>query len=215
MSQKAAIGGCHRVVTAWKSTNGSLNAKFDPMDTQLRLVPLLAGLTPTITASDRLAAEIAEAIDAIAERIPRLERPHPSSASRVRGARTVSREFIESMIAAVESQPELRAVNTFDVDEARQMLQFNDAFRHVVDRLAALTASVSHTIEWRKAKVVVAALRTYEIAKGLARDPDSAALAGHLENLRRDLGRTNGGASSIVPPPAPDAGAPTERANRR
>jgi hypothetical protein len=175
------------------------------MDTQLRLVPALdapAPATPTITASDRLAGEIAEAI---AGRIPRLARPHPSTASRVGGARTVSREFIESMIAAVESQPELRAVNTFDVDEAREMLQFNDAFRHVVDRLEALTASVSHTIEWRKAKVVFAALRTYEIAKGLARDPDSAALAGHLENLRRDLGRTNGGGSSTVSPPAPGA----------
>ena len=160
------------------------------MDIQLRLVPPLDGPTPTITASDRLAAEIANAIDAIAGRIP-----HPSSASRVRGARTVSRDFIESIIAAVESQPELGAVNTFDVDEAREMLQFNDAFRHVVDRLEALTASVSHTIESRKARVVFAALRTYEIAKGLARDPDSAALIGHLEILRRDLGRTNGGAS--------------------
>src|SRR6185369_8874085 len=120
------------------------------MDTQLRLLPPLDGPTPTITASDRLAAEIAEAIDAIAERIPRLERPHPSNASRVRGARTVSRELIESTMAMVESQPELRAVNTFDVDEAREMLQFNDAFRHVVDRIEALKATVSHTIEWRK-----------------------------------------------------------------
>jgi hypothetical protein len=181
------------------------------MDTQLRLVPPLDGPTPTITASDRLAAEIAEAIDALAERIPRLERPHPSSASRVRGARTVSREFIESMMAMVESQPELQAVNTFDVDEAREMLQFTDAFRHVVDRIDALKASVSHTIERRKAKVVFAALRTYEIAKGLARDPDSAALAGHLETLRRDLGRTNGGGSSSSSATAPDA--PTERAS--
>jgi len=213
MSQKAAIGCCDRVVTARRSPNALRSVKFDPMDTQLRLLPPQDGPTPTFTASDRLASEIAEAIDAIAERIPRLERPHPSSASRVRGARTVSREFIESMMAMVESQAELRAVNTFDVDEAREMLQFNDAFRHVVDRLEALKASVSHTIERRKARVVFAALRTYEIAKGLARDPDSAALAGHLETLRRDLGRTNGGASSSVPSAAP--GAPTELATRR
>jgi hypothetical protein len=102
---------------------------------------------------------------------------------------------------------------TFDVDEAREMLQFNDAFRRVVDRLDALTAGVSHTIESRKAKVVFAALRTYEIAKGLARDPDSAALVGHLENLRHDLGCTNGGASSSVPLPAPAAGLRPERGN--
>jgi len=57
--------------------------------------------SPTITTAERLANEIADAIEAIAARIPQLEAPHPSTATSVRGARTVSREFIVSMIAAV------------------------------------------------------------------------------------------------------------------
>src|SRR5712691_9388099 len=154
---------------------GRGEGQVDRMSTELRVVPPLDEPTPTITASERLCAELGEAIDAIAGQIPRLERSHRSNASQVRGARTVSREFIESMIAAVEDREELRAVGTFDAGEAREMLQFNDAFRHVLDRLRALTASINYTMESRKARVAFAAMRTYEIAKGLARDPDSAA----------------------------------------
>ena len=59
-----------------------------------------------------------------------------------------------------------------------------------------MARSVNYTMESRKAKVAFAAMRTYEIAKGLARDPDSAPLVWNLEALRRDLGRTNGESSA-------------------
>lgn len=145
----------------------------------------------TVTAQEKLAAEIIEAIEAIAARIPRLEAPHPSTAAHVRGARTVSREFLASMIAAVEDRPELRGVGTFDVDEARDTLQFLDAFRPVADRVAALLASITYTMEARKAAVAAKAMNTYHVMKGLARDPGGAPLRPHLDALRRDLGRTN------------------------
>jgi hypothetical protein len=144
------------------------------MDTQFRLVPPLESPSPTVTAAERLASEIAEAIDAIAARIPQLEAPHPSTATGVRGARTVSREFIVSMIAAVEAMPELQSVHTFDPEEARATLQFIDAFRPIADRLAALLASVNYTVASRRAKVASAAMTTYAVARGLARDPESA-----------------------------------------
>jgi len=161
--------------------------------------------SPTITTAERLANEIADAIEAIAARIPQLEAPHPSTATSVRGARTVSREFIVSMIAAVEATPALQTVGTFDTEEARATLQFIDAFRPIADRLAALLASINYTMASRRAKVAAAAMTTYAVAKGLARDAESAPLAAHLETLRRDLGRRNRPARSVTPDPATPA----------
>lgn len=119
--------------------------------------------------------------------------------------RTVSREFIASMIAAVEAMPELQSVRTFDPEEARATLQFIDAFRPIADRLAALLASVNYRMASRRTKVASAAMTTYAVARGLARDPDSAPLAAHLDILRRDLGRTNRPPHRVTPAPATPA----------
>lgn len=100
-------------------------------------------------------------------------------------------------------------LETFDVDAARETLQFNDAFRHVVDRLNALVASISYTMELRKAKVAFDAMRTYHIAKGLARDPNGKELVPHLRDLKRDLARKNGATEQPVEPdPGAAPGAP-------
>lgn len=136
------------------------------MDTNLRLLPPAEAASPTITAAERLASEIAEAIDAIAARIPQLVAPHPSTATGVRGMRTVSREFIASMIAAVEAMPELQSVLTFHAEEARATLQFIDAFRTIADRLAALLASVNYTMASRRAKVASAAMTNVRSDEG-------------------------------------------------
>ncbi len=148
--------------------------------------------TPTVTKADIIAESVFELIEAIAARIPDLEAPHATTRPAVRSARTVSREAIMSMIAAVENQPMLQRLGTFDVDEARAMLQFNFALRTVLLRLQHLTASISFTMEAKKARVVAALLQTYDIAKGLARSPDGAPLTHVLEVMRRDLSRRNG-----------------------
>src|SRR5437773_899710 len=143
---------------------------------------------PTVTAAERLAAELAEEMEALLRRIGGLEAPHPSTARRVRGARTVSREFLSSMITAVEESPELQALGTFDPEEARATLQFNDAFRLFADQMAALLASIRYTMESRKANIATGALNTYAVMKGLARDQRAAHLRPHVANLNRDLG---------------------------
>lgn len=68
------------------------------------LVPL-EGTVPSTretTAADELVAQIVQVMDKIEERM-RLESPHPSTARRVRGARTIPREFVVALIATVES----------------------------------------------------------------------------------------------------------------
>ena len=159
-------------------------------DDELTVDPPSEENTPTITPADRLASEILDAIEAIAGRIAVLQIPHSTTAPHVRGGRTVSNDAIISMIAAVEAEPRLQQLGTFDVDDARAMLQFNHAFDPVMDRLNLLTASLSFTMEAWKARVAFHLMRTYGIMKGIARDPGSAELGNHVENLRRDLGRT-------------------------
>ena len=148
--------------------------------------------TPTVTNAERIADGVMALLAAIRERIPDLETPHPKTAPHVRGSRTVSREAVNTMIAAVEQRPELQALNTFDVDDARFMLQFNAAMTPVLEEVGRLQKSLSYTMEARKARVVASLLQTYEIAKALARTPEAAPLIPYIENLRRDLGRRNG-----------------------
>jgi len=155
------------------------------------VIPFTIPETPSITDMERVAAQVRAAVDAVAELVPRLERPHPLTRNRLRAHRTVPREFITSIIAAVEAIEELRLVRKFDVDDARDTLQFIDAFRPIADQLAALTAALKFTIESRKARVVAAALQTYEIARALSRDEgETSPASSHVAILKRDLRRT-------------------------
>ena len=153
------------------------------------VIPFVIPESPTVTEMDKIAEQVRAAVEAVAELIPRLERPHSSTRKRVRAHRTVPREFIASMIAAVEQVEELQIVQKFDVGDARETLQFIDAFRPIADQLAALTAALRFTMEWRKARVVEAGLQTYDIARGLARDEEHSPLTAHLPVLKRDLRR--------------------------
>jgi len=153
------------------------------------VIPFTIPETPTITEMDRLAEQVRAAVEALSALIPRLELPHPSTRDRIRAHRTVPREFIVSIIAAVEEIENLRLVRKFDIDDARETLQFIDAFRPIADQLAALTAALKFTIESRKARVVAAALQTYDIARALSRDEEVSALTAHVSCLKRDLRR--------------------------
>jgi hypothetical protein len=144
---------------------------------------------PGLTSADLLAAKVSAALDAVAAMIPALEVPHPSTRRRVRGGRTVSKKSIISAIETVKASPVLQKLKVMDVDEASAAPQFIAAFRPVADQLALLLASVSYTIELRKAVLAAATLRTYAVAKALARDPTGASLISHIENIKRDLGR--------------------------
>jgi hypothetical protein len=160
------------------------------MDEETQLVPS-ASTAPGVTEAEELAARIIRALDLVTARMG-LETPHPATAKRVRSGRTVSREFVEAMIVAVEALPELQRLRTFDSAEARDVLQGRASMQAVADRVAMLVASVNYTIEARWAKVARAALDTFRLASAIADSTDNAVLAAHVEVLRRHLGRKNG-----------------------
>jgi hypothetical protein len=145
---------------------------------------------PTVTYYQQVAAKFSAALIAAIAEIPMFEPYHPSLAHFVRSHQSFPNDFISTTVASVKSDPDLQNVNKFNVDEARDTLQFLEAFRPVIDQVAALLANLKFTCGARKARVVADALVIYEVAKALGRDPASAAVAWHAGNMKRDLKRS-------------------------
>ena len=146
-----------------------------------------------VTRAERTAAVVKKILDLAARRIPGLTAPHAKTSRRISGHRTVPKKFIRTTIAAVDDLEELRSTGKFDSTEAMAALQFEAAFRPVVDQLAILLASLTYTIDLRLAPVAEKALQTYAVAKGLARNGGDRKLNAHLRHLKRDLGRKGPG----------------------
>jgi len=141
-----------------------------------------------VRSPDQVAVEVVQALDFIAERLG-LETPHPSTAGRVRWARTVPREFVVSLISSVQRKPDLRILGQFKGAEAREALESIDACRHVSERVLLLLANLNYTAEARWSRVADEAMRLFTTASIIAEDPKEAELAAEVENLRRHLGR--------------------------
>jgi hypothetical protein len=146
--------------------------------------------TPALTRAERRAALVRKVLKEAAKRIPGLKAPHKPTARKLTGHRTVPKKFIQGIIFSVDASPQLRAISRFDVDEARDALEFQAAFRPVADQLALMLSSINYTIDSRMAPVAAGALRTYTVAKALARDGGkNSDLTHSLRALKRDLGR--------------------------
>jgi len=148
-----------------------------------------APVTPTITHYQEVAKQLSTSLTAAMAQIPAFEAKHDATAKFVRSHSGFPNDFIATVLAAVEADPQLQNVNKFDVTEARDTLQFLEAFRPVIDQIDALLANLRFTCAARKARVVADGLQIYEIAKGLGRDAGSASVASHAKNMKRDLKR--------------------------
>lgn len=136
---------------------------------------------------EEIAGDVAKALDVIARRLE-LVAPHPATARRVRGARTVPRDFVLSLMAAAEGRPNLPYLGQFDSARARAVLESSEANRLIAERVALFLASLNYTIEARWAEVVAEAMHLFSLASIVA-DPGNPELAAEVENLRRQLGR--------------------------
>lgn len=145
--------------------------------------------SPTITRHQQMADQLMKELDALAATIPNLEARHATTANFVRSHVNISIPFLTTAIAAVEQTGVLQAVEKLDPLAARDTLQFLDAYRPVADKLFALASALKFTLASRKASLAANALQIYAIAKGVARDPRSPAVASLVANMKRDLGR--------------------------
>jgi len=140
--------------------------------------------------------------------IPAFEPKHPDLVQFVKRYLSFSDNLITSTIAAVEANPELAAVNKFDVQKARANDQFMTAFRTMIDAVDDLGANLKFTWQTRKAETIADCLQMFAIAKGVARDPSSANVAAHVENMKRDLKRPRRKTKKVDKTPAVETPAP-------
>jgi hypothetical protein len=145
--------------------------------------------TPTPTHYEQVAAQVLSALAELAKLFPTLEGEHPLTATFVRTHQNVPLEFIQTVTFAVASTPALQGVNKFDVAQGRDVVQFVQAFRPVYDELTRLARTLKFTMDARRASMAADSLQIYNIAKGIARDPNSTDVVSHVENMKRDLGR--------------------------
>jgi hypothetical protein len=166
------------------------------MNDETRLVPAQATsalpaetipLAPVTVAE--LTTKMIAAIDLIAALIPDLRKPHPSTKKQVRGARTVPREAIVAIVAMVESSRVLQSPQLVDLDRAHEVLQFDDGFRVLDQRIEMLRAQVSYTVEARWAELVTEAMTAYHMAKRYAKDPRYPELAQYVATVHSHLNR--------------------------
>jgi hypothetical protein len=152
-----------------------------------------------VRSPDEVAGEISRLLSVISERLA-LESPHPATAKRVRGARTVPRGFVLSLLAAAERRPDLLPLARFNTTRARDVLQSGDALKLLSEQAAMFLARLNYTYEARWAEVVADALNTFAVASIFAQDPNQADLAAEVENLRKQLGRKGGRKKKEKPP---------------
>jgi hypothetical protein len=69
---------------------------------------------------DELTTKVFAALDMIAALIPDLRKPHPETARKVRGGRTVSREAVASIVAMTESSPAVQEMNVLDLERPHE-----------------------------------------------------------------------------------------------
>jgi hypothetical protein len=142
---------------------------------------------PVTNPYQEVANELNAMLNDAITRIPHFAAKHPAVAKFVHTYAKYPNGFIVTVLAAVAADPQLRQLNKFDVDEAVDTLRFLEAFGPLADLLFTFATNLKFSCDARKAKTVAGGLQIYAIGKGLGRDPGSASVASHVENMNRDL----------------------------
>lgn len=156
----------------------------------------------TVTKYQELADEMSAAFDGFVAKLPQFEERHPATQRFVQGHLSVSEQFVASAVAAVDATEELQGVKKLDVNQARDVQQFVNAFQAVADKAIAFGRGLQFTIDSQKASLAADALQIYAISKGIARDPGSAPLVAHVETMKRHLNRGRKKKAATEPTPS-------------
>jgi len=152
----------------------------------------------TVTAHQAAAEVVLKSLAETVSLIPKLTEAHPATLDFIRGKQSIPLRFIETVIASVETCPELQRIGIMDPVAARDDLQFLEAFRTMYDRVAAFQEQLKVTLDARRASLAFDSLKVYQQAKGLAGHPSFVNVGPYSENMRRDLGRRGNKPSEAV-----------------
>jgi hypothetical protein len=152
--------------------------------------PTIDPQTPTPTHYQQLAADLMSVFDQLAVIIPKLEEAEASATTQVaRSRQNVPDAFCATAINAVEQVPEVDGEKKLNTELSRNRLQFLEAFRPVDDKLTAFSRRLRHALRATKSALAADTLHAYRIFKSHASDNKSPLLQGHVDAMKRDLGR--------------------------
>jgi len=150
--------------------------------------PVTGNGKPTATHYEDVSAQVTALVNQVAAAIPYLEAPHPGTLPFVRAQKSVPINFVATVTASVDANPELQ-VQQFDVSAAKDMLQYDAAFQPLLLKVQGLARDLKFSLDSRKASAAADALQMYAIAKGISRATDSPKVVEHVLNMQNALGR--------------------------
>jgi hypothetical protein len=145
-----------------------------------------------------------EEIRTMRQRIPNFVIPESKKATqRLSTAASVPKEFIELAAVAVKNSAMLVRGSGVDPAQIRDFVSFAEAYAPVADELEALAHFIRHSVALARNKAGNDALTTYALAQRLAKRPETADLAPHVDDMRRVLSARFRKAGSRKAPSAP------------
>jgi hypothetical protein len=158
-----------------------------------------------------------EEIRALRQRIPNFAIPESTDAGRrLAPVASLPQQFIELAAMAVKNSAMLVRRSGADPAQLRDLMSFAEAYSPVADELEALAHFIRHSVALARNKAGSDALTTYALARRLAKRPETADLAPHVNDMRNALGTRLRKARSrqvpptpVPPPQSPPAAPPT------
>ena len=126
---------------------------------------------------------------AMRQAIPNFTVPTTEDATqRLSTAASLPPEFVQSAAWAMRNSPALARVGGVNFSAIRDWMSFAEAYGGVVDEHDANSQFIRHSIAAAKNRAGTEALTIYELAKRLAKRPETAELAPYVADMRRALG---------------------------
>jgi len=144
-------------------------------------------VTPAPSHKDAAAAIIDE-IRGLKDRIPHFVIPE-SRADRQRLGRVASLppQFIDLASMATRNNEDLARGGKSGPDQTEDLTSYAEAYGPLADELEAMALFVRHSVRVAKNQAGSNALMTYAMAQRLAKRPETASLAPHVQDMRRAL----------------------------
>ena len=159
------------------------------------------------------AVAIIDEIRGLKDRIPNFVIPESKGAVRRLGkVASVPLVFINLAAMAIRNNEELARGNSGS-SQIYDLASFAEAFGPLADELEAMALFVRHTVRAARNKAGSESLTAYSLAKRLAKRPETASLAPHVEDMRVALGSFGRKAKAKPAPTPADPGpspAPTQ-----
>src|SRR5213082_2513124 len=163
-----------------------------------------AAITAAPTNHTDGAQALIERVRAMREEVPNFVFPTSKAEhQRLSRAASVPPDFVELTAVAVTNSKALVRGGGADPAATRDQMSMGDAFLPVADEAEALAFFIRHSATAAKNKAGSDALTTFELARRLAKRPETADLAPHVADMHRALNKGRKQRSKKAAPTTP------------